>query len=72
MTLNEAVKLIDSKSEVAVGYEPDMTVWFVKMEGIWLDEFPRPEGFPTPVPYRHYVIILDAKTGLDIEVSASP
>jgi hypothetical protein len=72
MTLEKAVKHIDSSNEVAAGYDPDMTVWFVRMEGIWLDEFPRPEGFPTPVPYHHYAVILDAKTGLDIEVSASP
>lgn len=72
MTLDEAVKRINGKNEVPVAYDPDMTVWFVSMEGIWLDEFPRPEGFATPVPYRHYTIILDAKTGLDIEVSLSP
>jgi hypothetical protein len=42
------------------------------MEGIWLDEFPRPEEFPLPAPYHHDAVILDAKTGLDIEASASP
>ena len=72
MTLEKAVKHINSRSEIAAGYDPDMTVWFVRMEGIWLDEFPRPKGFPTPVPYHHYAVILDSKTGLDIEVSASP
>ena len=70
-TLERAVKHFDSRNEVGVGYDPHMTVWFVRMEGIWLDEFPRPEGFPTPVPSHHYAVILDAKTGLDIEVSAS-
>ena len=72
MTLNEAVKHINPSNEVAVGYDPNMMVWFVTMEGIWLDEFPRPEGFPTSVPYHRYSVILDAKTGLDIEISASP
>jgi hypothetical protein len=72
MTLDEAVKHINSKNEVAAGYDPDMTVWFVRMEGIWLDEFPRPEGFPTPPRYHHYAVILDALTGLGIEVSVSP
>ena len=72
MTLNEAVKHKNPSNEVAVGYDPNMMVWFVTMEGVWLDEFPRPEDFPTPVPYHHYSVILDAKTGLDIEISASP
>lgn len=72
MTLDKAVKQINPEHEVAVGYNPDMIVWFVKMEGIWLDEFPRPVDFPTPAPYHHYAVILDAKTGLGIEVSASP
>jgi hypothetical protein len=72
MTLAKAVKHINSSNGVAAGYDPDMTVWFVQMEGIWSDEFPRPQGFPTPVPYHHYAVILDANTGLDIEVSASP
>jgi len=72
MTLVRAVKRLYRKNEVAVGSDPQMTVWFVRMEGIWSDEFPRPGGFPIPVPYHHYAVILDAKTGLDIEVSASP
>lgn len=72
MTLNEAVKHINPSNEVAVSYDPNMMVWFVTMEGIWLDEFPRPEDFPTPVPYHYYSVILDAKTALEIEISASP
>ena len=71
MTLEEAVRQINPENAVAVGYDPNLRVWFVTMEGIWTDEFSRPEGFPTPSPYHHYVVILDAKTGVEIETSVS-
>jgi len=54
MTLNEAVKHIDSKDEVAVGYNPDLTVGFVRMEGIWLDEFQDRRAFQ----YQRLIIIM--------------
>src|SRR5262245_3505413 len=72
MTLGEAVKRIDEKNSVAAGYSPDMLVWLVTMDGVWLDGFPRPTDLPTPEPYQHFIIILDAKTGLEIESSARP
>jgi hypothetical protein len=72
MTLAEAVKRLDNDGQVAAGYDPKMTVWYVTMDGIWLDEFPRPADFPTPEPYRHFMIILDARSGLEIESSLKP
>ena|SRR5688572_10232496 len=74
MTLDEAVKHINPTNDVAASYDPTMTVWFVTMEGLWLGEMPAPGVSPTPepVPYHHYAIILDAKTGLEIESSLSP
>ncbi len=72
MTLGEATKRISKRDNVAAGYSPDMLVWLVSMDGIWLDEFPRPENFPTPEPYQHAFIIIDAKTGLDVGVSMRP
>ena len=71
-TLGEAIKRIRENSDVATGYTPDMPVWLVTMDGIWLDEFPCPTDLPTPEPYRHFIIIIDAKTGLEIEGSARP
>ena len=70
MTLGEATKRIRENNDVATGYTPDMLVWFVTMDGIWLDEFPRPKDLPTPEPYQHFIVIIDAKTGLEIECSA--
>jgi hypothetical protein len=73
MTLIEAVKRIDANNDsVAAGYSPDMLVWLVTMDGLWLAEFPRPTAVPAPEPYRHVMIILDAESGLEIENAALP
>jgi len=72
MTLGEATKRISKNNDIATGYTSDMLVWFVTMDGIWLDEFPRPTDSPTPVPYQHFIIIVDAKSGLEIESAAHP
>ena len=72
MTLGEAVKRIDENNSVPAGYSPNMVVWLVTMDGIWLDEYPRPMDLPTPEPYRHFIIIIDAKSGIEIESAARP
>ena len=72
MTLSEAVKRIDENNSVATGYSPDTLVWLVTMDGIWLDEFPRPTDLPTPEPYQHLILIIDATSGLEIESAARP
>ena len=74
MTLSEAVKMINKGNQVPTGYDTQMLVWFVTMDGLWLGEMPAPGITPIPelVPYHHFAIILDAKTGLEIEDSISP
>lgn len=73
MTLREAVKMIDKNNQPATGYDPTMTVWFITMDGLWLGGMSAPGGpTPEPVPYHHYMIIIDAKTGLAIESSLKP
>lgn len=74
MTLDEAVKRIHKNDQSATAYDPNMTVWFVTLEGLWLGEMSAPGIVPTPEPiaYHHYAIIMDAKTGLEIENSLSP
>jgi len=74
MTLDQAVKKIDKHNQPATGYDPNMTVWFVTMQGLWLGQMSAPGIVSTPeqVPYRHYAIIIDAKTGSEIESSFSP
>ena len=71
-TLSKATKLISGSNDVATGYTPDILVWFVTMDDIWLDEFPRPTDLSTPEPYQHFIIIIDAKSGLEIESAARP
>jgi hypothetical protein len=72
MTLSGAVKRIDESNSVAAGYSPDMVVWLVTMDGLWLNEFPRPTDVPTPEPYQHLIIIIDATSGIEIESAARP
>jgi hypothetical protein len=72
LPLIEAVKRISVDNTPAAGFDPQLPVWLVTVDGLWLDEFPRPDGFPTPQPYRHFFVILDAKTGMEIESAAKP
>ena len=72
MTLAEAVKRIQEDNSVATGYDLEMLVWLVTMDGIWLDEFPVPTGMTTPEAYHHFSIIIDQKTGVEIESSGHP
>ena len=72
MTLAEAVRQIDESNSVAAGYSADMPVWLVTMEGNWLNEAPRLTDVPTPEPYHRFLLIIDAKTGSEIESAARP
>ena len=72
MTLGEAFQRIHAGEEIPSGRSADLPVWLVFMDGIWLDEFPRPADLPTPEPYRHLVVILDAKSGAEIESTFRP
>lgn len=72
LTLAAAETLLTGSANVPTGYEPNMIVWVVSMEGIWLDLAPRPTGFPIPEPYRHFSVIIDAKTGEAFQSSAHP
>ncbi len=71
-TLAAAERLLTGTDNVPTGYDPNIIVWLVEMEGIWIDEAPRPTGSPTPEPYRHFSVIIDAKTGKVIQSSARP
>ena len=74
MTLIEAVKKISKDNQPAAGYDPNMIVWFVTMDGLWLNEMEAPGLTPPaePAPYHHYAIIIDAKTGSQIQSSYLP
>jgi len=74
MTLNEALKRINKGDAVPDSYDPQLPVWFVTMDGLWLGEMSVPGAAltPQPAPYHHFAVIMDAQTGLEIEDSISP
>ena len=59
-------------ANVNLNHDPATPVWVVTLEGIWLDEFPRPTELPAPAPYRHVVMILNARTSEEIAMSVRP
>ncbi len=71
-TLGPAMERLIGSDSLPSGFQPDRLVWLVTMEGTWTDGFPRPADLPTPEPYHHYTVILDANTGAVISVSARP
>ena len=72
ITLDEAVKKLSKGHQPRSGYDPNMTVWFVTMDGLWLNELDAPGVVITPAPYRHYAVIIDANTGSEIESFLTP
>ena len=71
-TLAIATKRLMGSDSVGAGYSPDVIVWLITMDGTWTDEFPRPTDMPTPEPYHHYGVILNASTGEHISTSTHP
>lgn len=72
MTLRSALQQLDGAPPLPGGADPNTPVWLVTMDGLWLDEFPRPAGLPAPEPYRRYTIIINALTGAEIASKAGP
>ena len=70
MTVEEAAKRLNSKTQNAISTEsPDMQVWLVSMDGIWL-----PATVPGVVQksYEHFSVVIDAGTGLEIFRNLQP
>ena len=72
LTLADATQRYFADGGINVHSDPATPVWVVTLEGIWLDEFPRPAELPAPAPYRHVVMILNARTSEEIAMSARP
>jgi hypothetical protein len=72
ITLDEALKKMSKENQPPSGYDPNMIVWLVTMEGLWLNEMDAPGVAITPAPYRHYAVIIDANTGSEIESFLTP
>ena len=70
MILEEAAKRLNANPQNAFSEEsPDLQVWLVSMDGIWL-----PASTPGVVqkPYQHISLVMDAKTGLEIFRNMQP
>ena len=72
LTLADATQRYFADGGINVNYDPATPVWVVTLDGIWLDEFPRPTELPAPAPYRHVVIVLNARTSEEMAMSARP
>lgn len=72
MTLAEALQRMSGDAKLPPGYSADAPVWYVTMDGLWASEALAPGVTATQRPYHHYRVILDARTGTDIESSLTP
>ncbi len=72
ITLGEAMQRMWGNADPPRGYTPDMPVWYVTMDGLWKGEMPAPGVTVMPAQYHHYIIVLDAVTGLELEASLRP
>ncbi len=72
MTLSEAMKRLPGNPSVPARYKPQMLVWVVTMDGLWASEVQAPGITATQAPYHHYLVVLDAITGMEIESSLQP
>lgn len=72
LTLSQATQRMSGNTNLPQGYNGDMAVWYVTMDGLWASEVQAPGVTATQVPYHHYMIVLDALTALEIEGSLRP
>jgi hypothetical protein len=74
MPLRAAVARLHGSASPAAGYDPEMPVWLVTMDGLWASEATAPGVTPPPTPplLRRFAVILDAMTGLEIESVLRP
>jgi hypothetical protein len=70
--LSEAIQQMLGDTPVPTSYRPDMPVWYVTMDGLWVNEMPVPGMVVKHGPYHHYRVVLDAVTGMEIESSLRP
>jgi hypothetical protein len=61
ITFSEA--LGRQNSSVPLGDDPQTLVWYVQLEGLWQEVYPRPPAIPTSVPLPHLIVMIDGQTG---------
>ena len=74
MPLGEAQRRLGESTPSAGGESADTPVWYVTMEGLWAGEASAPGTTlaATQPPYHSFTLILDARTGLEIESLLRP
>lgn len=73
-TLAEAQAALLTEASGTTGFDPATPVWLVRLEGLWANGATAPQVTPPPTQalLRHYAIILDAQTGLEIQTVLTP
>lgn len=51
--------------------DPQTLVWYVQLEGLWKDAYPRPPTVPTAEPFPHFTVVIDSQTGFVYSVGIS-
>ncbi len=51
--------------------DPQTLVWYVQLEGLWKDAYPRPTTSPTAEPLPHLIVMIDGQTGFVYSVGMS-
>jgi hypothetical protein len=72
MELSEAIKRLPGNPSMVPGYNSQTPVWVVTMDGLWANEAQAPGVTATQQPYHHYLSLLDAKTGMEIQSYLKP
>lgn len=74
MTFADAMERYFADDGVSISDpDPATLVWVVTMDGLWFNQMQVP-GQPSlpPSPYRHFTVILNAETGIEMRTSARP
>ncbi len=50
-------------SSIPRGEAPQTLVWYVQLEGLWKDAYPRLSTDPTPELFPHMDVVIDSQTG---------
>ncbi len=72
LSLGQAMTRMFGNANAPRGYTADMLVWVVTMDGLWASQAQAPGVTATQLPYHHYIIVLDASSGMQIESSLTP
>jgi len=72
ITLGQAMQQMFGNADAPRGYAADMPVWYVTMDGLWANQAQAPGITAAQMPYHHYIVVLVASNGMQIEGSLRP